>query len=100
MEEKVEVLFRYDTTKDFKGTIFAVFPYDIADHDGNVTTYQHIGQHSAGDYNHCLQTSRQATPEEYQDLKKELESIGYELNIIKKRNYDKYLCQFKNLSLI
>ena len=88
---KVDVLFRYDTTKGFEGTIFAVFPYDVVDHSGNVTVYQHIGQHSAGDYNLCLQTSRPATPAEYDDLKKELESIGYEVNVIKKRNYNKYL---------
>ena len=95
---KVDVLFRYDTTKDFKGDIFAVFPYDVADYSGNVTIYHHVGQHSVGDYNVCLQTSRPATPAEYEDLKKELESIGYEVNVVKKRNYDKYLADYKKLT--
>ena len=95
---KVDVLFRYDTTKDFKGDIFAVFPHEVADYSGNVTIYCHVGQHSVGDYNVCLQTSRPATPAEYEDLKKELESIGYEVNVVKKRNYDKYLADYKKLT--
>ena len=50
--------------------------------------YAHIGQHTAihEDFlnlsqvgNHTIET---ATEEEYKDLKKELESIGYELEIV------------------
>ena len=54
-----DIIFRYDTSKDFKGTIFAVMPHD-AERNGNVTTYQHVGQHSTGDYNHMIATSRPA----------------------------------------
>lgn len=46
------------------------------------TCYSHIGQHSA-----CAkeyeQECRPATPEEYKELKEELESIGYVLKVCK-----------------
>jgi len=94
---KTDVIFRVDTSKDWKGTIFALFPHDVADNKGNVTSYQHVGQHSTADYNHCIKTSRIATENEYKDLKKELECLGYNLNIIKKQNYQKYLSSYKNI---
>ena len=45
------------------------------------TCYAHIGQHSAchPDYaSECIE----APPEAYSDLKNELESIGYDLNVL------------------
>jgi hypothetical protein len=86
-----DVMFRYDTTKDFKGTIFAVLPHQVDTLQGDVTTYQHVGQHSTGDYNICINTSKPATEAEYSDLKAEMESLGYNLKVVKKRNYDKFL---------
>lgn len=86
-----DVMFRVDTTKDFKGTIFAVLPHNVDTLGGDVITYQHIGQHSTGDYNVCLQTSRPATEAEYTELKTEMETLGYNIKVVKKRNYDKYL---------
>ena len=94
---KTDVIFRVDTSKEWKGTIFALFPHDVADKQGNVLTYQHVGQHSSGNYNHCIKTSKPAIDTEYQDLKQELESIGYNLNVIKKQNYQKYLNSYKNI---
>ena len=93
----IDVIFRVDTSKDFKGTVFALFPHEIADHKYNVLSYQHIGQHSSADYNSCIRYSRPANQFEYNDLKKELESIGYELNIIKRMNYNKFLQATKNI---
>lgn len=69
--------------------VFAYFPekIDLVDHwfDKNKTEnracYSHIGQHSGchPDYaNEC----KPATPEQYADLKKELEGLGYNLEII------------------
>ena len=84
-----EVIFRVDTTKDFKGTVFALLPYEI-ERNGTVTSYQHVGQHSTADYNHCVKTSKLAKESEYTDLKKEMESLGYNIKVIKKRNYRKY----------
>jgi len=95
-QHKTDVIFRVDTTKDWKGTIFALFPHDVADHKGSVTSYQHIGQHSSADYHHSIRTSKLAKPNEYKDLKTELESIGYNLNIVKKQNYTKYLKSYNN----
>lgn len=86
-----DIMFRYDTSKDWKGIIFAILPHEIADNKGNVTTYQHIGQHSSGEYQVCIQMSRPATEIEYKDLKTELESIGYNVKVVKKQNRKKYL---------
>ena len=92
---KTDVIFRVDKTKDFKGTVFALLPHEVCDKAGHVTTYQHLGQHSAADYKHCISRSRPATPAEYFDLFKEMESVGYNFNVIKKQNYDKYLISYR-----
>lgn len=87
-----DVVFRVDTTKDWKGTVYALMPHDCCDFKGHVSTYQHVGQHSAADYNHYISKSRPASPKEYADLKKEMEQgYGYNLKVVSKRNYDKYL---------
>lgn len=88
---KMDVIFRKDTIKDWKGTIFALFPHSTNHMKGNVLSYQHIGQHSDADYQLCIKNSIPAKEEEYQSLKKELEGLGYNLNIIKRQNYKKYL---------
>jgi len=86
-----EVVFRVDTTKDWKGTVFALLPHEVCDYSGNVTTYQHVGQHSAANYKYCIATSRPATEAEYKDLKAEMESVGYNFKVINKQTYKKYL---------
>jgi len=95
---KTDIVFRVDKSKDFKGTVFALFPHEVSDHKGNVLSYQHVGQHSGADYNGCIASSRPATADEYADLKKEMESIGYDINVVKKRNYDKYLVDYKRVN--
>jgi hypothetical protein len=92
-----DIIFRVDTTKEFKGTVFAIFPHDVCTHSGLVTTYQHVGQHSGGDYQRCIETSRLAKPSEYKELKKEMESLGYNIVVRKRRNYDKYLTDLKRV---
>lgn len=85
--EKTTVIFRKYKPKN---TIIALFPYDI--HNGYlVTCYIHIGQHMGADYNHCIKSSKPAKPNEYEPLKKELESIGYNLEVREKYNHSKYL---------
>ena len=89
---ETEVIFRKVKSGKFKGDIFALFPYDVVTLEGDVGCYMHIGQHSAADYNHCINTSIPAKEHEFAPLKRELEEdIGYNLRIVKKRNYDKYL---------
>ncbi len=81
---KVKFLFHEGNQDILIGAdVFAFFPEEKYN-GGNVmfTSYEHIGQHSAChiDYaNEC----RPATPEEYKDLKSELESLGYNLEIVK-----------------
>ena len=87
--EFTDVVFRVDTTKDFEGVVFALFPHQ-ASPNGLVTTYQHTGQHSSADYNYCIIKSRPAKESEYLPLFKELQSIGYLIKVVKKQNYKKY----------
>lgn len=65
--------------------VMAVFPKEYWNDlsKDTYTCYAHIGQHSAvhKDY---LKECTIATKDEYQPLKTELESIGYELKILNK----------------
>jgi hypothetical protein len=79
---KTRVVFRVDS----EGIVFALFPDDIADPWGNVTCYQHVGQHCAADYAMCIETSRPARPDEFKSLWSELEQRGYDLTIITRAN--------------
>ena len=94
MKTTTQVMFRYENRKEFKGDIYALFPYEINDLSGNVISYSRIGQHSGADYNSCICSSRPATEAEFADLKKELESMGYVFEVVRKRNYSKYLESF------
>jgi len=78
----------------FRGEVTAVFPY-IVESPNNVMCYVHLGQHSAC----CWQfntVSKPATPEQYADLYKELEQIGYKIKVIKRRSHAKYLQAYKS----
>ncbi len=87
MEPKTDVIFR----KEKDGQILAVFPHEV-DNSHFVMCYAHLGQHSSCDYDYCLTRTTPAIAEEFEDLKNELTlSVGYNLNIIKRRNYNKYL---------
>lgn len=95
---KTDIIFRVDTTKDFKGTVIAVFPHHVCTYSGLVTYYAHVGQHSGGDYQRLIGTSKLASEEEAKDLKAELESLGYNVNVMKRRNYDKYLKSYHKVN--
>lgn len=84
-KHKTEVIFRL-----WKGEIIALFPYSINDTNGNVESYMHVGQHGGADYFPMIRSSKPASKEEYIDLFNELESIGYNLNIIKRRSYSEF----------
>ena len=88
---KTDVIFR-----KFKDEILALFPYMIADYNGNVTCYAHIGQHSSANYNYIITNSKPIHDPKNLNLYKELINIGYNLKIIKRQNYNKYL---KNLRI-
>lgn len=62
--------------------VFAYFPEENYDNAGKFKTgYSHIGQHSAVHPQYAAE-SRPATPEEYADLKAELEGVGYNLEVL------------------
>ena len=79
-KEITEVIFR----KENNGDVIAAFFYLSYRRGWQTTFYAHIGQHGWGYLDIMLRSSRAATPEEYADLKAELESIGYNLRVIKK----------------
>lgn len=88
----------YKTPVQFRilrGEVLAVFPYDVHKNT-NVTCYAHIGQHSTCDV-FINSFSKPATKDEYNELFKELESIGYDLQIIKRRSHSQYLKAFHKL---
>ena len=92
MSEKTKVIFRVFKTKP--KSVIALFPEIPADLDRNCMSYMHIGQHSAADYFHLVAGShaatRPATEEEYHGLMVELQRIGYDLEIYKKRTSRMY----------
>jgi len=75
--------------------LFALFPHEVADYKVNVTYYEHLGQHSSADYRFCINSSRPATESEYSSLKREMEGLGYNISIVKKQQYAKYLKSYK-----
>jgi len=77
----------------FRGEVTAVFPY-IVESPNNVMCYVHLGQHSVCNWNFNA-VSKPATADQYADLYKELEQIGYKLKVIKRRNHAKYLQAYK-----
>ena len=60
--------------------LFAYFPEED-DHGNYKMAYSHVGQHTSASPEYAKE-SRPATPEEYADLKAELESIGYNLEVL------------------
>ena len=81
--EKDIVLFRIWRI-DGEDELIALFPEQEGSQKGLVGSFQHIGQHGDADYYMIIDASRPAKPSEYQDLKEELESIGYNLRIVKR----------------
>ena len=93
-----DVVFRCDKSGDFKDVVFALLPHEVSTTNGLVTSYTKIGQHSSANYSGCIGVSRAATEKEYKDLKKEMEGLGYNLKVVKKQNYDKFLESYKKVN--
>lgn len=81
-KEKTIVIFRKFKKR---GDIIALFPYEMFDTHGHCMSYQHIGQHGGADYEGCISMSRAACTWEYANLKIELERIGYNLDVRKRK---------------
>ena len=74
---KTVVIFR----KFDDGDIIAMFPEDPGTLDPcTCSSYQQTGQHGAASIT-LAQCTKPASPAEYADLKQELESLGYNLEI-------------------
>ena len=83
MNELTKVIFRKWNGKN--GTVIAIFPEEVATDDpATCYSYEHIGQGGACRDYVVIKRSRLAKPEEYADLKSELESRGYSLKIIQR----------------
>lgn len=65
------------------GEIIAIFP-EMREGNYMCGSYLHVGQHGAGHYHIMIHRTEKASPQEYADLKEELESIGYNLKIRQK----------------
>lgn len=91
------VIFRKEKCKN--GDIIAIFPYEMADLQGNYTGYAHVGQHHAVSPIYYTEKTKPAKPEEYKDLLYELENLmGYDdLEIKQKVNHDKWREAHKNM---
>ncbi len=79
-----DVIFRY-----WENEVIALFPQNKEYSNGvlsGVLSYMHVGQHSEANYQHIISNSKLATKEQYTDLYNELEGIGYNLNIKKRRS--------------
>ena len=62
------------------GDILALFP-EVPETGYTCSCYMHIGQHGGADYTHCIRLTKPASPEEYADLKRELEAKPYEYSL-------------------
>jgi hypothetical protein len=82
MTDRTRVIFRVYPN----GDVLAIMP-DTNDHWDQVSCYQHMGQHGHGVYSVMMSTTRPATPEEYAPLLRELESIGYRVDVRKRYNW-------------
>lgn len=85
-EEQTKVQFLVNEKDPKNPDLFAYFPEENFDNAGQYkTAYSHVGQHSSASPEYAAE-SRPATPEEYQDLKAELESLGYKLEVLNPAN--------------
>jgi hypothetical protein len=75
--EKTKVIFR----KFPDGEVIALFPEMPESY--LIMSYMHVGQHGTASKG-IVQSTKLASPEEYNDLFNELSGLGYNLEIVKK----------------
>lgn len=100
MSEKTDVIFIFWETFP-SNPVDALFPSIAGDMNPDTCLcYSHIGQHSVANLDYMLSINRLASESEYSDLKRELEQIGYQLNIIDKPTKKQKNQRIKQLSVI
>ena len=93
-KEKTKVIFRY-----WKGEVIAIFPTELGDNSPHTcSSYQHVGQHSACDPYGIVAESRPAIRAEFHELYRELENLGYNLEVIQRNRHDFYIHRQKALA--
>lgn len=88
-DDETPVIFRAKKERGFPLEVTAVFPCEPSDLTGhNMTCYAHVGQHG-GCALPWYWSTRAAKPEEYADLKAELEGApyGYRLKVYKRMDH-------------
>ena len=82
MKKGTIVIFR----KWSNGSIIALLPEIPADTEGKLCqSYEHIGQHGGADYRGVIGRIKAAKPDEFAELLQELEMIGYDDLVVRKR---------------
>ncbi len=76
-EQKTIVLFRVDSD----GTCFAIFPF-VQETARDVATFDMLGGHSHGPRLDMIETSRPATPAEYERIARVLASGPYRYRLV------------------
>ncbi len=74
--EKTKVIFRYIGRE-----VVALFPDEKNERNGLIMSYMHIGQHGEAS-TEWIKDGRKVSEKKYADLYKELESIGYNLEVV------------------
>ena len=75
-----KVVFR----KENDGSIYAIFPYMLADRH-NITVWDDVSGHGACSFSYTIMHSKPASPDEYAKSKRILENTyGYKLEILKR----------------
>lgn len=82
-EEETKVIFKLARYPDGEREIVAFFPGASAN-PGNIMCYAHNGQHGEASEVFYYANCRNCTEEQYAPLKRELESIGYRLSVVKR----------------
>ena len=89
---KTRVIFRKFKTTESIVAIFPELTYPkYTSKRGFVMDYMFIGQHGECDYNTIMKMTTIATPKEYDILKAVLEDIGYGVEIVTQKEYEKSL---------
>lgn len=83
VDDPTVVVFR--RWRAFGQTVIALFPEEVD--RGFCDSFEHVGQHGMADYKGVVSQTTPATPEEYADLKQELEAdpYNYVLRVAKRR---------------
>ena len=82
-----EAVGTYRLSKDrIQGGVIALFA-EVPGSPGFCSSFEHVGQHGDASYSGVICQTTPATPEEYADLKTELESAPYNyvLRVVKRR---------------